>query len=67
MSGKSERQIRHAKACSRKVRYETMEEAKSQLRHVRRVEEGKALNAYKCAVCKGYHVGTTPTWRRPDR
>jgi hypothetical protein len=59
---------RHAKHCERKTRYETERAARADMRGI--VGTGGAqigsLNVYRCVVCKGYHIGHTPTQRRAD-
>ena len=65
--GRNRKSIQHSKACVRKIRYETREEALSRLPHVfHAADQEKRLNVYECVVCKGFHIGGTPSWRRPD-
>lgn len=66
--GRSVTQLRHAKACGRKTRFETERAALDSMRGT--LADGNAqlgsLNVYRCRACKGFHVGHTPTWRRAD-
>jgi len=47
------------KACDGKVRYKTSKSAHNEaFRRMR--ESGEWLNSYKCAFCKGFHIGHPP-------
>jgi hypothetical protein len=63
--GRAKAQLRHAGACSRKVRHEDERAARGAARLIAD-RQNEAVNVYRCACCKGWHVGRTPTWRRAD-
>ncbi len=63
--GRGLRKFRHAKHCARKQRFPNKTQAYAALERMPR-DIGGPLNAYECSVCKGWHIGHTPTQRRPD-
>lgn len=66
--GKEGKRLRQSAACSRKTRYETREQALAALNLVRTYHpDAPPVNDYACDVCRGFHIGKTPTNRRPDR
>lgn len=66
LRGRGARNLRQSKACYRKVAYATRKEAEEHLHDLMRRASHHALNVYECTVCKQFHIGNTPTWRRPD-
>jgi hypothetical protein len=60
----SRRRMR-AKSCENKRRYQTSAEAEATAQH-RREESGELdLDIYPCRFCDGWHIGHTPTKRKP--
>jgi hypothetical protein len=46
-----------AAACSGKARFDSMVRAKEVARRAARRHDGDSFEAYRCRVCRGYHVG----------
>lgn len=63
--GRAKRQMQHMAACQRKVRHDDEGVARKAARLISD-RQNEPVNVYRCACCKGWHVGRTPTWRRAD-
>jgi len=57
----SKRRIRR-RACETKVRHLTHAAA---MKHLRSLRSPDPLNVYRCAFCKGFHVGHKPFANKP--
>lgn len=59
----SRRRLRR-RACSGKVRHETMGQALAAIAYLRKSGhyDGAPLDVYRCGFCKGYHFGHRPAF-----